>query len=147
MIKHIHNDGGRKEAGFTGTTGDCVTRAIAIAFQIPYQQVYDLLNESAKTERTGKRKRKVSNARTGVYKSTSKKVILKLGGVWTPTMGIGSGCKVHLNAGELPATGMHILQVSKHVCAWINGELHDTYDCSRDGTRCVYGYFTVPDRK
>jgi len=23
----------------------------------------------------------------------------------------------------------------------IDGVLHDTHDCSRDGTRCVYGYW------
>ena len=145
MIKLIINDGGRNEAGFTGATGDCVTRAIAIAFKKPYKEIYDLINATAQSERTGSRKRGKSNARKGVYKYTYKKIIEQLGGVWTPTMHIGSGCKVHLRADELPATGRHILCVSKHACAWIDGVLHDTYDCSRDGTRCVYGYYTIPE--
>ena len=33
---------------------------------------------------------------------------------------------------------------SKHCTAWIDGECHDTYDPTRDGTRCVYGYWTAP---
>lgn len=34
------NDGGRSEAGFPGDTGDCVCRAIAIATDQPYAEVY-----------------------------------------------------------------------------------------------------------
>lgn len=60
----IYDDGGRSEAGYKGTTGDCVCRAIAIATETPYQEVYDLINEFAKRERTGKRKKGVSSART-----------------------------------------------------------------------------------
>jgi hypothetical protein len=30
---------------------------------------------------------------------------------------------------------------SRHLVAVIDGVIHDTHDCSRDGTRCVYGYF------
>lgn len=29
----------------------------------------------------------------------------------------------------------------KHVCAVINGVIHDTFDSSREGSRCVYGYW------
>ena len=38
-----YNDGGRELAGYKGKTGDCVTRAIAIATGKPYQEVYDNL--------------------------------------------------------------------------------------------------------
>ena len=74
-----YNDGGRAEAGFKGTTGDCVCRAIAIATERPYREIYDLINEFAKSERTGKRKTGKSNARTGVYKGTIMKVMKHLG--------------------------------------------------------------------
>ena len=55
-------------------------------------------------------------------------------------MGIGTGCKVHLKKEELP-TGKIIARVSRHICAVIDGVINDTYDCSREGTRCVYGYY------
>jgi hypothetical protein len=138
----IQNDGGRSAAGFLGTTGDCVCRAIAIASNKPYKEIYDMINELSKCEPITKRMRRRSNARTGVYKSTYVKIIHKLGGRWIPCMSIGSGCTVHLTPSELPNTGRHILRVSKHFCAWIDGKLHDTYDCSREGTRCVYGYWS-----
>ncbi len=57
------NDGGRSEAGFKGTTGDCVTRAIAIATGKPYQEVYYALNALAVNERIGKRKKKISHSK------------------------------------------------------------------------------------
>ena len=138
----VITDGGRNQAGFSGTTGDCVCRAIAIAAQRPYAEVYELINQAAKTERTGSRKRGRSSARSGVYKSTTHKVIAQLGGKWTATMSIGSGCQIHLTPSELPSTGRHILSVSKHLAAWVDGKLHDNHDCSRDGTRCVYGYWS-----
>jgi hypothetical protein len=141
MPKHFRfNDGGRASAGYRGKTGDCVVRSIAIATGLPYQHIYDLVNRASTRERTGTRKRGKSNARTGVYKSTIKRVMNSLGWAWTPTMQIGSGCTVHLRADELPA-GRLLVSVSKHLTAVIDGVIHDTHDCSRRGTRCVYGYW------
>ena len=140
-MEWVYNDGGRADAGFKGTTGDCVCRAIAIATERPYREVYDLINEFGKVERTGKRKKGKSSARNGVYKDTIRKVMEHYGWVWHPTMQIGSGCKVHLRDGELPK-GRLVVNVSKHTTAVIDGTIHDIYDPSRDGERCVYGYFT-----
>lgn len=134
------DDGGRELAGFKGKADDCVTRSIAIVTEIPYKEVYDALNELSKKERIGKRKKKKSNSRTGVFKSTYDKYLKSLGYEWTPTMGIGTGCKVHLSGRELPE-GRLVVRVSKHITAVIDGAIHDTYDCSRTGFRCVYGYY------
>jgi hypothetical protein len=143
-----YDDGGRAVAGYRGEAGDCVCRAIAIATALPYQVVYDALNAAATRERPGSRRRRGrrSSARTGVFKATSHHYLEALGWRWTPTMQIGSGCTVHLRAGELPA-GRLIVAVSKHVCAVIDGVLHDTHDPSRGGTRCVYGYYTADPRR
>ena len=115
-------------------------RSIAIATGLPYQQIYDLVNGAAVYERTGTRKRGKSNARTGVYKTSIKRVMKSLGWVWTPTMQIGSGCTVHLRADELPS-GRLVVSVSNHLTAVIDGVIYDTHDPSRRGTRCVYGYW------
>jgi len=140
-MKFTYNDGGRKDAGYKGETGDCAVRAIAIATGKPYQEVYDKINEIGKSEHIGKRKRGKSDARTGVYKRTFKKYIEEeLGWKWIPTMFIGQGCKIHLREKELPK-GILIARVSKHYVAIINGVIQDLYDPSRQGTRCVYGYW------
>jgi len=139
-VKWVYDDGGRAKAGYKGTAGDCAVRAIAIVTGKPYQEVYDTIIEFAKSERTGKRKRGKSNPRTGVYRRTIHRYLTSLGLIWTPTMLIGSGCKVHLKPEELPM-GKLIVNVSKHYTAVIDGIIYDLYDPSRNETRCVYGYY------
>ena len=134
-MQYIYDDGGRSAAGFKGAAGDCVTRAIAIAAHLSYQSVYDGLKAFPESRHRGK-----SSPRTGVRKSTVKAFLRSLGWHWTPTMGIGTGCRVHLRDGELPM-GRLIVSVSRHEVAVIDGVIHDTYDPSRDETRCVYGYW------
>lgn len=107
---------------------------------LSYQSVYDLLNDHASNQRITKRQPRRGSARTGIYKNTIRRVLESLGWTWTPTMRIGSGCIVHLRDGELPR-GRLIVAVSKHIVAVIDGVIHDTHDPSRDGTRCVYGYW------
>tara|TARA_Y100001951_G_C11274693_1_gene261063 strand:+ start:856 stop:1434 length:579 start_codon:yes stop_codon:yes gene_type:complete len=141
-IAYKYNDGGRKDCGFKGYTGDCVTRAVAIANKMDYRKAYKLIDSFGQKEYRTKRraKRGRSAARTGVYKQTSKKILKKLGWDWKPTMFIGSGCRVHLRSKELPM-GTLIVSVSKHLTTVIDGVINDTHDCSREGTRCVYGYW------
>ena len=133
------NDGGRSNY-FKGRTGDCVTRAIAIATGKDYMEVYKAINELAKKERKGKKKKGISNARTGVYKNTYDKYLKSLGWTWHPCMSIRTGCLVHLRAEELPK-GTIICRVTRHLTCVIDGVINDTYDCSRHGERCVYGYY------
>jgi hypothetical protein len=142
-MEFIFHDGGRGAAGFKGKTGDCVTRSIAIATDKPYQEVYDALNRLAQAERISKRKKRRSSSRTGIYRQTYQRYLESLGWRWTSTMSIGSGCRVHLRALELPP-GSLIVKVSRHLTAVIDGVLYDTHNCSRGGTRCVYGYFLRP---
>jgi hypothetical protein len=140
----VKDDGGRAMAGYNGTTGDCACRALAIVTGMGYQTAYDLINTWAVRERRGKRKRGISNARTGVYSTTFRKIMESLGWQWVPCMGIGTGCKVHLSASELPS-GRLLVCVSKHYTAVIDGVIHDIYDPRRSengrATRCVYGYY------
>ena len=144
-MKIVVNDGGRKAAGYKGRAGDCVTRAIAIATGLPYSQVYDKLASETGNQRASKRKgKRTATARDGI--TTKRKwfndYMTSLGFVWVPTMTIGSGCKVHLRAGELPS-GRLVVSLSKHMCAVIDGVIHDNHDPSRAGTRCVYGYYKL----
>lgn len=142
-MQWVYDDGGRSEYYKGKDAGDCVCRAVAIATGLDYKKVYDDINELAKSERTGKRKRGKSSARNGVYKDTIRKLMTMYGWKWVPTMKVGQGCKVHLREDELPS-GRLVVSVSRHLTAVIDGICHDTYDPSREGTRCVYGYFVKP---
>ena len=177
-MKIIINDGGRAASGRKGSTGDCVARSVTIASGRPYSEVYAALasiNERMpKTKRRMKRGRHLGQATAshGIYVQSKlfKDYMKSLGFVWTATMGIGTGCKVHLADGELPM-GRLVVSVSRHYCAVIDGVINDIYDPQRDdsymfepdhgqalkpgqgrnsngvytkvGGRCVYGYWRL----
>lgn len=150
-MSFIKNDGGRAAAGFKGAAGDCVCRAVAIASGRLYADVYAALATGTGAQRGSRRTpRRSASARNGVNvrRQWFKDYMASLGFTWVPTMRIGQGCKVHLRADELPA-GRLVVSLSNHYTAVIDGVIHDTYDPSRDGTRCVYGYYiaTQPRRE
>ena len=143
------NDGGRELAGFKGGAGDCVVRAIAIAAQLPYIQVYEDLraaNAAYADQRNDKLARRLNargaSPRNGNHRNVFHDYILGHGFDWVPTMQVGAGCKVHLLANELPS-GRLIVKVSKHLTAVIDGVIQDTHNPSRAGSRCVYGYYIL----
>lgn len=171
------DDGGRAAAGFKGTAGDCVCRAIAIASGRPYGEVYQRLADGMGSQRQTKRmraKHKRASARSGILTTRKwfRDYMAELGFEWVPTMGIGTGCRVHLADGELPM-GRLIASVSKHYTAIIDGVIRDNHDPRRDRyvnvappsdmrdlqpgehrningiwrltRRCVYGYWRKTD--
>lgn len=136
----IYSDGGREAAGYRGKVGDCVVRAIAIATEQSYQTVYDAIYSLSTI------KVKTANGHHysyGVKREVWQEYLESIGWIWTPTMRVGSGCRVHLNGSELPP-GRIIARCSRHLVAVIDGVIHDTFDPSRGGSRCVYGYWSKP---
>ena len=124
-MKFKFNNGGSKFK----LRDDCVIRAIAIATEQDYTKV---LNDFKKLMDKAPYK--------GVPKKITRKYLKDIGWRWIPTMSIGQGCKIHLKENELPS-GRIICKVTKHITAVIDGVINDTYDCSRNETRCVYGYW------
>jgi hypothetical protein len=153
----VFDDGGRAAAGYKGHAGDCVTRSVSIALELPYKEVYEAMAKRMQTHpgaRGGKR-----SARNGVSRCVYDDFLKSRGWIWTATMRIGSGCKVHLLENELPS-GRLIVRVSKHLTTVIDGVIHDTFDPQRGAThwynkdgqidrvspeRCVYGYYQAPN--
>jgi len=143
----VRNDGGRMAAGFQGEAGDCVVRAIAIAAERPYLEVYEALRHANAHYAEGCASRlakqiavRGSTPRNGNHRAVFHDYILSLGFEWVPTMSVGQGCQVHLRQHEIP-TGRVIVRVSKHLSAVIDGVIHDTHNPARGGRRCVYGYY------
>lgn len=141
-MQFVYTTGGREKYYDSIKVSDCVTRAIANATGRDYQEIYNIINSYASRERPKDGKK--SSARNGVSKNTVYRVLTDLGWVWVPTMFIGKGCKVHLDEKELPG-GTLIVSVSKHLTCVKDGVLYDTYDCTRGGRRCVYGYYKKED--
>ncbi len=147
MSKVQHTDGGRSTSTVSHykPKGDCVCRAITIATGEPYSVVWAVLLFLSEQERNSKRRRR-SHPDRGVHRRTYEKYLRLKNWVWTPTMFVGSGCKVHLKASELPS-GRLIARCSRHLVAVIDGVIHDTHDPARNGTRCVYGYWQPPSNQ
>jgi len=131
----IYADGGRAASGRRGYAGDCAVRALAIVMQRDYDDIYHEL--ASLNQATGRPR----SARDGTPIAVLRAYLDAVGWQWTPTMSIGSGTRVHLCADELPS-GRIIARVTRHVCAVIDGVVHDIADPSRGGTRCVYGYWS-----
>lgn len=146
------NDGGRKQCGYKGSAGDCVTRAVAIVTGKTYSEVYNSvfieIKQFAATKRSTAAKRAGrgggrvgTTPRNGIFKKVYHKYLLQeIGMLWTPTMLVGQGCNVHLTEHELP-TGKLIVQIARHLTTVIDGVINDTWNCSG---KCVYGYYSFP---
>lgn len=149
----VRTDGGRgcwpgqaEQARDRGRTSrDCVCRAIAIATEMPYWEVHEGLLAQRESMRQTRRVR-VSSPDSGVNRVVYERYLAALGWEWVPVMGIGTGCTMRLAVGEVPA-GRIIVRLSRHLAAVIDGVLHDSHDCSRGGTRCVYGYWKKGESK
>lgn len=127
--------------GYTGkVTGNCVARSIAIAADLPYEQVCADIKAQAKIVKAATGRKVEANPNNGVERAVYEPYLKSLGFRWVPTMRVGQGCTTHLTDGEIP-NGRIIARLSKHLCAVIDGVINDTFDPQRDGTRCVYGYF------
>jgi hypothetical protein len=127
-MKWVYNDGGRFAAGYQYHVNDCVCRALSIVTERPYREV----------QRTLKTLDAMNPRGRGGYPQ----YLTSLGFEWFPCTDI-----VHFSADELPQ-GRIVVQIKEHLAAVINGVLHDTYDCSRNGTVPVTvpikGYWALP---
>ena len=128
-MKYVYNDGGRSNY-FKGDANDCVVRAIAIATNRDYKEVYNQVKKIIGY-----------TPRNSVKINDTKKVMKELGFKWESKMSIGSGCTTHLVESELPTDKVIVCKVSHHLTCIKYGVINDTFDCSRDGSRCVYGYW------
>ena len=129
-MKFVYDDGGRMRYFKAANVSDCVVRSLAIVTGMDYKQVYDETRHLVGY-----------TPRNGVYPKDVKKVMKHFGGKWVACMKVGEGYKVHLANDEIPMQARIVCNLRKHVVAVINGIIHDTYDSSRNGTRCVYGYW------
>ncbi len=134
MIDYHYDDGGREAAGYRGSSGDCVVRAIAVCARQDYRAVYRTMAEHMK--RNGyaasgnayairERSRKASRRKGQVAARRVQDRVLELYGFR----------KVRLPAGARPTfTEAHrrygdcIVGTTKHVAAVVDGALRDTFD-------------------
>jgi len=151
VMNWYYSDGGRSRYFKAKFVRDCVTRAIANATGKDYKEIYDEINELAKSERKGKKKKGISNARNGVYKTTERKYLKSLGWVYKPVNSIGQVIKFHLTENDLKALGLesgcYILHIARHLTVVKDGVIYDTFNPTFDYNTgesyepMLYGYY------
>jgi hypothetical protein len=138
--RFVVTDGGRAAAGYRGQTNDCVCRAIAIAAELPYREVYRAL-----ADRAGKS----SRAGVDVNQHWFKELMRELDFVWYPVERSGRNGQFSdlLLGGDEPLpSGRVILHLEGHSLAVIDGVVHDSGYWTRGGSRYVYSYWRLERR-
>lgn len=121
--KFIWHDGGRAGAGFVGTTGDCVVRALAIATGKNYRDVYDrIFDASGKTPRDG------------VVTTITDEILTAEGFTRVDLpLPLSFIAVEHLIDGVAVLRFKGAYEHSRgHVCTVVNGTIYDTWDATRD---------------
>ena len=132
-----YTDGGRKEAGFLGKTGDCAARALAISESMPYLvqmgeayvEAYKLVAQANK-DAGGKK-----SARDGIMKDAFHKLLVELGYQWHSAPKY-EGRKARPR--DFKHDGVIIARQARHFVAVVNGDVFDTWDST---DKMVYGYW------
>jgi Protein of unknown function (DUF2786) len=129
----IWNDGGRAGCGFVGLSGDCVTRAIAIATGLNYRDVYRSLGEASQ-----------KTPRNGVSTTVAEEYLAQL--QWER---VHSGER-RFDSLQIPA-GVVIVHLVKphalrrgHFCTVIDHVIHDTWNPSEEDEYLIENYWVRP---
>jgi len=145
------NAGGRATAGITGSSGDCVVRAIAIATGKSYTEVHNALQNGLRHQIEIERKqqlqygiagrtRPTTTPLTGVTHDVYAPYLKWLGWEYVPKPVGADGKLLRLRPGSLPK-GRLIVGLSRHLVAVIEGVIQDTYYSALRGGRPIRGYF------
>lgn len=126
-MNFIYSDGGRRQAGYGKSSGDCVVRAISIVTNLSYLSAYEYVNRFCNKERN-----KTSSAAYGVKKNTLDNIMKNLGFTWIPKT---------FKWGKENIQGKVVLNLSAHVIPIINDCFYDVNpNTLKEGTM-VYGYW------
>ena len=129
----VWNDGGRAAGEYVGLTGDCVTRAIAIATGKVYRDVYSELGDAA-----------LKSPRNGVPAEIAAVYLRER--AWQRSNGFGKEFVI----GDLPkgVVVVHLSwrdETSQHLCTVIDHVVHDTWNPGDDDDYIVECYWTCPN--
>lgn len=151
MSGYKHHDGGRAAAGFRGTTGDCVVRAIAIATGRKYKTVYNWMQKDKREWYTGQG---LSASRLTRYSQPGRGIT---SGHYGPYLRCAGWHKVPSHMGDWcigdtvadvanKYKGVTVVVRSQrprqqrrhHLCCIKRGTVLDTWDCRESLVKAVY---------
>ena len=122
-MEYLYNEGGRGEH-YKGLVGDCVTRAITIATELPYDVVYNALFDIAKNykgnSKVAIRIRLKPSPRSGCYNEVANEFLKALN-----IEEVRGKLKVN---DQMFYEGRYMVYVRRHWIAIIDGVVNDTWD-------------------
>lgn len=135
-MRYKFNDGGRADAGYKGSAGDCVPRAIIIANNLPYRKVRADLDALVKVM-TG-----------GLCQSTQNGTPTPVAYAYLKSLGWEAVAMVGSSITEVPSRGTYIvyLKSTGHFTCIIDGVLNDTWKShlsrrTKDNNARIFGYY------
>ena len=134
QLPHQYNDGGRSLAGYSGKTGDCVVRALAISTGTSYINMYSKTNQMLRDLEIGQRSKSASAS--GVYNTTLAKLMRKFKFKWVANRSRSKSIKI-------PTTGTYVVAFTYHVSVVKDGIIQDTYNPFDEIGNFVRGYWKV----
>lgn len=146
------DDGGQATSGMRSANrvNNAEVRAIAIACQIPYAQVYKDLSVLTREWLSGGRRIPNSawdQTRKGrIPKQIYEPYLMNMGWEWTSTVFHEGGKRtgyLRIDNEELPA-GRLIVKTRYSLSAVIDHVLHEVHNLNRAGPQTVYGYYREP---
>ena len=148
MIGYSHDDGGRAAAGFKGSAGDCVVRAIAILTREPYPHIYRRMASAMKqagysASGDGYRQKPRAGARPTISCRKVQNLVKVSYGLRRVNLGRGPR-PTYTEAWVLH--GNCLVGTTKHISAIIDKTLRDTFD-SRFYDGRLYGRTAAEQRK
>lgn len=120
MVGFTRFDGGRKAAGYKGSTGDCVVRAITIASDGDYKEIYDACASANKLFHPNK----AASARNGVFQDAWHYVCKYLG---FEDMGVKASEELSITD-AYNRFGDCIVEIPRHLLAVKGGFVVDSWD-------------------
>lgn len=147
-LKFNSNDGGREAAGFKGKTGDCVTRAIAIATGRDYSSVRKDLMGATSDFRSASKSRAARNAksnsvRNGTLNKVYQPYLESIGWKRIALQKFGDSKRYYMTTDDIPM-GTVIIEMRKHLVTVIDHVVQDTWD-SRTTKKWIDGVPTNED--
>lgn len=116
-------------------TGDCSVRAVAVAFEIPYLEAWELLYKLQGQDRACSFKLPEFLRRHPFHFPKLVEYIAFPAVRGRKRMTGAEFCRTHPN-------GRYMLRLAHHVCAAVDGQVIDRWNST---TKCVYGAWKVGD--